>query len=114
MPDEVCNNDFSFAANIARMVAGQDDGPWNFTCPDVYQPWGQVGRCCTGTDAEAGHNGGPHKLTVGGLRSTSPHLQSSLAPDAESHRRETLEAIKERFCEDLNQRMENFFTAKHA
>ena len=33
---------------------------------------------------------------------------------AESHKREALEAIKKRFYEDLNRRMENFFTAKHA
>lgn len=83
VPNEVRNNDFSFATNTTETVAGMDSGPWNFTFSDVYQPWGQVGRCCTGAGTHAGHHGGSHRLTVGGgLRSTSPHLQSTLAPDA--------------------------------
>lgn len=82
VPGESRNNDFSFATNTDGTTSGQDSGPWNFSFSDVYQPWGQVGRCCSHLGTHTGHHGGSHKLTVGGLRSTSPHAQSQLAPDA--------------------------------
>ncbi len=41
-------------------------------------------------------------------------LEEEKIGHTESHKRAALEAIKKRFYEDLHQRMENFFTARHA